>query len=163
MVQEMLMSSGPLFLLPHCFPLILCLPCQPHLRCRPLWPLWPLSPPLHCHQYSTCDPPHKQLLIGLDMGGVLSFCHCGGPGAVPHCGEALVLIPCCHLCLPSSTCHTQLASRGLQQWVVVSIVIVLPAHVDTLTSHLNREGYWVAMGLCCTFFVVTGHHQYSTT
>ena len=36
-------------------------------------------PPTHPHQpYSTCNPPHKQFLMRLEAGGVLSWC--GGIG-----------------------------------------------------------------------------------
>ncbi|KAF8234326.1 hypothetical protein L208DRAFT_1394176, partial [Tricholoma matsutake] len=56
-----------------------------------------------------------------------------GPGAIPHCGGALVLILCCHWCLPSSTHPTQPASRCLQWWEWVV------ARVDSLTSHLKGE------------------------
>ncbi|KAF8226826.1 hypothetical protein L208DRAFT_1406406 [Tricholoma matsutake] len=70
-----------------------------------------------------------------------------GPGAVPHCGGALVLVLCCCQCLPSPTHPTQPASRHLQQWewvvspfwgLLASLCTHL-AHVDSLTSHLKGE------------------------
>jgi hypothetical protein len=50
-----------------------------------------VSPPLHCHRCSTCDPPPEQLLVGLGASGV-SFITVGG------CGGALVLVSVVVIC-----------------------------------------------------------------
>jgi hypothetical protein len=45
-------------------------------------------------------------------------------------------------------------------WGLPASLCVVLACVDSLTSHLNgEEGDWVAMCVCCAFFVVAHRHQ----
>ena len=84
-----------------------------HCRC-----MLSLSP-FHHHQCcSTCHPPHKQLLMGLEAGGVTCGCWCWHccwvivVGSWGHHGGALVLIPHHCQCLLSFT-HYPTCKQGL--------------------------------------------------
>jgi hypothetical protein len=58
-------------------------------------------PTLHCRHHSTCDPPQKQLLVRLGVGGALLSIVCC-LSFVIHC---LLSIVCCLLYLSFVVCH----------------------------------------------------------
>ena len=85
---------------PHCCPAI----AGVHHHC----------PPFHHHQHhSTCHPPHKQLLIGLEVGGVMcGQCWCQHQWW--HCHCIVVAGPWCSFIMVVSACHHPLTLPNLQ-------------------------------------------------
>jgi hypothetical protein len=93
--------------------------------------------------YPTC----KQVLAVVGMGG----------GSVPSCWGGVECV--------SVTWHAYrgcwvLTGRVSPFWGLSASLCTLLAHVNSLTSCLNREeGVLVAVGVHCAFFVIAGHHQ----
>jgi hypothetical protein len=129
-------SPGPSFPLPRRFPPIVCSPHNPPYEQLlvgvgvgamafgvVVWPCWCWSsvslsynsgaPAIH--PTSSCSSAWRWVLCRPSFVAAVEGA-VWGPGAVPRCCGALVLVPHCRRCPPSSTRPTQPASRCLQSW-----------------------------------------------
>jgi hypothetical protein len=67
------------------------------------------QPPRHRHHRSTCNPPHEQLLVGLEVGGALSSVVCHSFVVVCCCSVVIIccrlfVVICCHLFIVICRC-----------------------------------------------------------
>jgi hypothetical protein len=94
------------------------------------------QPPHHRHHCSTCDPPHKQLLVGLEVGGALSsvVCH----SFVVLCRSFIVV---CHLSYvvrsSLSVISCTLFIRRCQSSVICCLFVVISRLLYVVRSSLS--------------------------
>jgi hypothetical protein len=116
------------------------LPLPSHSICL----LSSLQPPHHRHHCSTCDPPHEQLLVGLEVGGALS-------SVVRHsfvvlCHSFIVVCRLLYVIRSSlSVVSCTLFVRRCQSSVVCRSFVVISHQ-----SYVVRSSSSV---ICCTSFV----------
>jgi hypothetical protein len=140
----------------HCHPQSFKLPLPSHS----IHLLSSSQPPCHCHHHSTCDPPHEQLLVGLEAGGALSsvvhhsfivLCR----SFIVVCRLSFVVRSSLSVISRTLFVHCCQSSVVCRSFVVISrllYVVCSSSSVVCCTSFVCRRQSSV---VCCSFVVVS--------